>query len=65
MSPSHVAFFQLVYVMSQLYNYLMEMYTNFLQNLTFREHVTSLSFIPTGRYVRAVMNVHAFMNELD
>ena len=36
----------------------------FLQNFTFHENVSSLfGFIL--RYVRAEMNVHAFMNELD
>ena len=32
----------------------------FLQNVAFHENVSSLFF-----YVRAEMNVHAFMNELD
>ena len=34
-----------------------------LQNFTFHENESSLFFIL--RYVRAEMNVHAFMNELD
>ena len=35
-----------------------------LQNFTFHENLSSLFFY-TYRYVRAEMNVHAFMNELD
>ena len=54
----------LISVMSQQYNCLMELYTNFLQNFTFHESVSSL-FFRTKVYVRAGMNVHAFMNELD
>ena len=36
----------------------------FLHNITFHENVSSLFFY-TDRYVRAEMNVHAFMIELD
>ena len=53
----------LIYVMSQQYNCLMELYTNFYKIFTFHENVSSLFFVL--RYVRAEMNVHAFMNELD
>ena len=53
----------LISVMSQQYNCLMEMYTFFVvENLTFHENLPC-SFIL--RYIRAEMNVHAFMNELD
>ena len=48
-------------VMSQLYNSLMEPYTNFYKILFMKMNLPS-SFIL--RYVRAGMNVHAFMNEL-
>ena len=54
--------------MSQQYNCLMELYTNFLHNLLFIKLYLPSSFILTCRYVslvRAEMNVHAFMNELD
>ena len=54
----------LISVMSQQYNCLMELHTNCLQNLAFHENVSSLFFYIL-RYVRAEMNVHAFMNELD
>ena len=53
----------LISVMSQQYNCLMELYTNFLQNLLFMKMYFPSSLIL--RYVRAEMNVHAFMNELD
>ena len=52
----------LISVMSQQYNCLMELYTNFYKILLFMKMEAS-SFIL--RYVRAHMNVHAFMNELD
>ena len=49
--------------MSQQYNCLMELYTNCYKiSLFMKMHLPS-SF--TLRYVRAEMNVHAFMNELD
>ena len=47
----------LISVMSQQYNCLMELYTLFLK-----------MYLPSSfilRYVRAEMNVHAFMNKLD
>ena len=53
----------LIYVMSQQYNCLMELYTNLYKILLFTK-----MYLPTScilRYVRAEMNVHAFMNELD
>ena len=53
----------LISVMSQQYNCLMELYTNFYKILLFIKMYLPCSFIP--RYVRAEMNVHAFMNELD
>ena len=53
----------LIYVMSQQYNCLMELYTNFYKiSLFMKMHLPS-SFIL--RYLRSEMNVHAFMNELD
>ena len=52
----------LIYVMSQQYNCLMELYTKFYKMLLFMKMYPS-SFM--RRYVRAEMNVHAFMNELD
>ena len=61
MSPSQVAFFRICDVtIVQLSNGTVH---KFLQNFTFRKNVTSLFFIP--RYIRALINVHAFMNELD
>ena len=54
----------LISVVSQEYNCLMELYTNFGQNFTFHDNV----YLPSSfifRYHRAEMNVHAFMNELD
>ena len=49
----------LISVMSQQYNCLMELlYTNFYMKM----------YLPSSfilRYVRAEMNVHVFMNELD
>ena len=53
----------LISVMSQQYNSLMELYTHFYKILLFKKMYLSSSFIL--RYVRAEMNVHAFMNELD
>ena len=50
-------------VMSQQYNYLMELYTNSYKILLFLNIYLPSSFIL--RYVRAEMNVHAFMNKLD
>ena len=56
----------LISVMSQQYNCLNETVHTFLQNFTFHENVSSLFFYTLGTvYVRAEMNVHAFMNELD
>ena len=53
----------LIYVMSQQYNSLSNgTIHQILQNFTFHENVFSLFFY---RYVRAQMNVYAFMNELD
>ena len=53
----------LIYVMSQQYNCLMEVYTNFYKIALFMKMYLPSSFIL--RYVGAEMNVHAFMNELD
>ena len=53
----------LIYVMSQQYNCLMELYTNFYKFLFFMKKYLPSSFIL--RYVRAEMNVRAFMHELD
>ena len=54
----------LISVMSQQYNCLMELYTNFYKILqSFVKMYLPSSFIL--RYVRAEMNVHAFMNEID
>ena len=53
----------LISVMSEQYNCLLELYTKFLLNFTFHENASSLFFYI--RYVRAEMNLHAFMNELD
>ena len=53
----------LISVMSQQYNCLMELYTNFYKiSLFMKMHLPS-SFIL--RYVRSEMNVHTFMIELD
>ena len=53
----------LIYVMSQQYNCLMELYTNFTKFLLFMKmHLPSTLIL---RYVRAQMIVHAFMIELD
>ena len=51
----------LISMMSQQYNCLMELYTNFSKILLFTKMYLPPSFI----LVRAEMNVHAFMNELD
>ena len=53
----------LISVMSQQYNCLLELNTNFYKILLFRKMYLPSSFIL--RYVRAEMNVYAFMNELD
>ena len=53
----------LISVMSQQYNCLMELYTMVYKILFFMKMYLPSSFIL--RYVRAEMNVHAFMNELD
>ena len=53
----------LLSVMSQQYNCLMELYTHFYKILLFMKMYFPSSFILM--YVRAEMNVHAFMNELD
>ena len=53
----------LISVMSQQYNCLMELYTHFYKILLFMKMYLPSSFIL--RYVRAEMNVQAFMNELD
>ena len=53
----------LIYVMSQQYNCLMELYTNFYKISLFMKMYLPSSFIL--RYARAEMNVHAFMQELD
>ena len=53
----------LISVMSQQYNCLMELYTNFYKILLFMKIYLFSSFIL--RYVRAEINVHAFMNEFD
>ena len=63
MSPSQVALYLLISVMSQQYNCLMELYTNCYKISLFMKMYLPSSFIL--RYVRAEMNVHAFMNELD
>ena len=57
----------LISVMSQQYNCLMELYTNFLQNFTFHNFSWKSIFPELLVYlgIRAEMNVHAFMNELD
>ena len=53
----------LISVMSQQYNCLMDLYTHFYKILLFMKMYLPSSFIL--RYVRAEMNVHAFMKELD
>ena len=53
----------LISVMSQQYNYLMELYTNFFKILLFLKMYLPSSFIL--RYVRAEMIVYVFMIELD
>ena len=53
----------ILFVMSQQYNCLMKLYTNFYKILLFMKMYLPSSFIL--RYVRAEMNVHAFINELD
>ena len=53
----------LVSVMSQQYNCLMELYTNFYKFLLYMKMYLPSTFIFS--YVRAEMNMHAFMNELD
>ena len=53
----------LIFVMSQQYNCLMELYTNFTNFLLFMKMHLPSTFIL--RYVRAKMIVHAFMIELD
>ena len=53
----------LISVMSQQYNCPMELYKNFYKILLFMKMYLPSSFI--FRYVRAEMNVHAFMNELN
>ena len=53
----------LISVMSQQYNCLMELYTNFTIFLLFMKMYLPSNFIL--RYVRAKMIVHAFMIELD
>ena len=50
-------------MMSQPYNCLMELYTNFHKILLFMKMYLPSTFIL--RYVVTEMNVHAFMNELD
>ena len=52
----------LISVMSQQYNCLMELYTNFFMKMYFP---SSFILRYMYMYVRAEMNVHAFMNELD
>ena len=53
----------LISVMSQQYNSLMELYTNIYRILLFMKMYLPSSFIL--RYVRAEINVHGFMIELD
>ena len=53
----------LISVMSQQYNCLMELYTNFTKFLFFMKMYLPSTFIL--RYVRAKMIVHAFLIELD
>ena len=55
----------LISVMSQQYNCLMEMYTNFTNFFLFMKMHLPSSFILTCRYVRAKMIVHAFMIEVE
>ena len=53
----------LISVMSQQYNCLMELYTNFTKlSLCMKMHLPSTFIL---RYVRATMIGHAFMIELD
>ena len=52
----------LISVMSQQYTCPMELYTHFYKISLFMKMYLPSSFIL--RYVRAEMNVHAFMNEL-
>ena len=53
----------LISVMSQQYNCLMELYTNFMKfSLFMKLHLPSTFIL---RYVRAKMILHAFMIELD
>ena len=61
MSPSQVYIYD---VTTTVHNTcLMELYTIFYKILLFMKMYLPFSFIL--RYVRAEMNVHAFMNELD
>ena len=53
----------LISVMSQQYNCRMELYTNFYKILLFMKMYLPSLFI-LG-YIRAEINVHVFMNELD
>ena len=53
----------LISVMSQQYNWLMELYTNFTKLLIFMKIYLPSTFILW--YVRAKMIEHAFMIELD
>ena len=53
----------LIYVMSQQYNCVMELYANFTKFLLFMKMYLPSTFILW--YVRAMMIVHAFMIELD
>ena len=55
----------LISVMSQQYNCLMELYTNFTKFLFLMKMHLPSTFIHVLRYVRAKMIVHAFMIELD
>ena len=52
----------LISVMSQQYNCLLELYTHFYKLLFMKMYLPSSVIL---RYVRAEMNVHTFMNELD
>ena len=53
----------IISVMSKQYNCLMELYKKTKTKLLFMKLYLPSSFIL--RYVRADMNAHAFMNELD
>ena len=56
----------LISVMSQQYNCLMELYKKFYKILLFMKmYIVSSLLFYTYMNVRAEMNVHAFMNELD